>query len=256
MQIDVNNFVIDLSAGRIADPSGVFGGASFKGTQVIFGGGFAYGSTGQNTLVGYNTGTGQSDFVASQVTVVSTAPTHHTTAQLQPRSGFVALSNVTVTQESFAFTDAGNTDYVLLKYTLANHGTSETVAYAGFEADVDLSFSFRAAEAVEGTTREFPQVIGIVPIGEAETPLNYAAYVNGQDPPNSAAYFPLLSAGLPEVSVALGPADIRQVIGFGPFSIPAGGSRVVWFALVGGDDGAAFEANEQAARDKVASGDF
>src|SRR5204862_6777050 len=98
--------------------------------------------------------------------------------QLHPRAGLARLIDVTVTQESFAFTDPGHTDYVLLKYTLSNHGSLETLgAYAAFVADEDLFFSgtfdddivtFNAsldiAEVTERNTAAFPQVVGIVPI--------------------------------------------------------------------------------------------
>ena len=270
VHIDVNNFVIDLRSGRIEDPSRVNESGLFKGTQVLFGAGFAYGSAPENLLVGYSIRGTESDFDASGITVLSRAPAHHTTVQLQPRAGLAGLSDVTVTQESFAFTDPGHTDYVLLKYTLSNHGSLETLgAYAAFVADEDLFFSgtfdddivtFNAsldiAEVTERNTAAFPQVVGIVPIAAGfEAALNYEAHATAdRDPLNSAGYFPLLSGGLPEGSPSVGPGDVRHVIGFGPFSIPAGGSRVVWFALVGADNQTALQANVDAARAKVQAG--
>jgi len=159
---------------------------------------------------------------------------------------------------------------VLLKYALSNHGSIETVgAYAGFVADEDLFFSgtfgddivtFNAslgvAEVTERNTAAFPQAVGVVPIAAGfDAPLNYEAHVTAAgDPLNSAGYFPLLSGGFPEGSPSVGPGEVRHVIGFGPFAIPAGGSRVVWFALVGADNQTAFEANVDAARAKVQAG--
>jgi len=264
--IAVNNFEIDLRSGRVENPSGVTGGGFYKGTQVVFGAGFAYDSVDYNTLVGYNPRGTESDFVASPVTVLSGAPEHHTTTQLQPRAGLIALRDVTVTQESFAFTSAGDQDYVLLKYTFTNSGQFASIVHAGFVVDVELLYSespvddiatfnptLGIAEATEEDTESFPQVFGIVPIATFETQRNYAAWTNGGnpgDPATSAGYFPLLSGGLQGPN-SVGPADVRQLIGFGPFSIPAGGSRVVWFALVGGDNRTAFNDHVAAGTAKV-----
>src|SRR5207247_2203514 len=65
VHIDVNNFVIDLRSGRIEDPSRVNESGLFKGTQVLFGAGFAYGSAPENLLVGYSIRGTESDFDAS-----------------------------------------------------------------------------------------------------------------------------------------------------------------------------------------------
>ncbi len=266
-EIAANNFVIDLRAGRIQNASRTAGGGFYSGTQVIFGTGFAYGTGTGDVLVGYNTRNGASDFnLTTSLTVVGSEPLH-TTAQLQPRVVGTGISGVTVTQESFAFSTDPDRDYVLLKYTLSSTGAPVNGVFAGFVADLDLLYSgspfddiatfdagLGVTEATESNTESFPQIIGMVPITSADAALNYASYTNPSfpvagrpiDPLNSAGYFPLLSGGL-QGTDPLGPTDIRQVIGFGPFSIPTGGSQVVWFALVGGANSGAFALHVAAA---------
>jgi hypothetical protein len=273
--IGVNNFVIDLRAGMIANTSVVNGGGFYKGTQVLFASGFAYGTSGSDILVGYNTSTGASSFDLSTPPAVVGADPLHTAAQLAPRFPGSGIPGVSVTQESFAFSTAPDADYVLLKYTLTNTGgTGVTNVFAGYVADFDLQFpnnqgtpleniaafdgTLTVTEAYQSTGD--PNRIGIVPISNADAALNYIGYINAGsqprlgpiDPPSRAGYFPFLSHGILNPS-PLGPSDIRQAIGFGPFSIPAGGSRSVWFALVGGDNSDFFAANVAAARAKVAA---
>ncbi|TMJ02855.1 MAG: hypothetical protein E6H01_06195, partial [Bacillati bacterium ANGP1] len=139
--IGVNNFVIDLRAGMIANASIVNGGGFYKGTQVLFASGFAYGTSGSDILVGYNTSTGASSFDLSTPPAVVGADPLHTAAQLAPRFAGSGIPGVSVTQESFAFSSAPDADYVLLKYTLTNTGgTGVTNVFAGYVADFDLQF--------------------------------------------------------------------------------------------------------------------
>jgi hypothetical protein len=271
--IDVNNFVIDLRAGIIANASILTGGGFYKGTQVLFASGFAYGTSSSNVLVGDNTSTGASSFDLSTPPVVAGADPLHTVAQLAPKFAGTGIPGVSVTQESFAFSSAPDADYVLLKYTLTNTGgIGISNVFAGYVADFDLQFpnnqgnpleniaafdgTLNVTEAYQSTGE--PNRVGIVPISNVDAPLNYVGYINvGSrprigpiDPPSRAGYFTFLSNGILNPS-PLGPSDIRQTIGFGPFSIPAGGSQVVWFALVGGDNSGAFAANVAAARVRV-----
>ena len=268
--IDVNNFVIDLRRGMIANASNLFNGGFYKEVGVLYAAGFVYATSPNDILVGYNTSNGASDF---DVTSPLGGTTDHTTADLRS-AGLTGVGGVTVTQESFAFSTDPDRDYVLLKYTLTNTGGGAVGnVFAGLVADLDLLYSgnpfddvtsynagLSASEVTEANVAAFPQVIGIVPIASGGTPLNDTPFQNPggappgvpTDPPTRAGYFPLLSSGLVFTS-PFGPADIRQAVGFGPFSIPAGGSQVVWFALVGGDDSNAFAANVAAARAKVAA---
>ena len=274
VHIGVNSFVIDLRAGMIANASVVNGGGFYKGTQVMFASGFAYGTRGSDVLVGYNTSTGASRFDLSTPPTVVGADPLHTTVPLTPRFAGTGIPGVGVTQESFAFSSAPDADYVLLKYTLTNPGgAAVNGVFAGFVADMDLLYSGSAGDdnasfnadlgvtvAAEANLASFPQVTGIVPITSADAALDYIGYINvgsrprigPTDPPTLAGYFGFLSSGIVN-PLPLGPSDIRQVIGFGPFSISAGGSQVVWFALVGGDNSSAFGANVTAARAKAAA---
>ncbi len=274
VEIAANNFVIDLRDGMIANASVFKGGGFYKGTQVVFASGLVYGTSVNDVLVGYNTRNGTSDFdLTSAPTLAGTNPLH-TSAQLNPRAPGTGISGVSVAQESFAYSSAPDADYVLLKYTFTNTGgAAVTNVFAGYVADLDLLYSgtpdddlasFAAAlgvtEATESHSASFPQVIGIVPISSAGAGLNYQGYVRPdlatgtqpRDPVTSAGYFNRMSHGILNPDL-LGPSDIRQLVGLGPFSIPAGGSQVVWFALVGGDNSAAFAANVTAARTKVAA---
>jgi hypothetical protein len=178
---------------------------------------------------------------------------------------------VTVTQESFAFSNTEDAGYVLLKYTLTNtNAGAVNDVFAGFVVDPDLLFSenqtddraafnheLSVAEVAENDQETHPQVIGIVPITSMETGLNYFAWRNGgspSDPTTREAWFEFLSLSASGVTVSEGPADVRFVTGVGPFSIDAEATQVVWFALVGGNNRAAFDANVAAARAKVQAG--
>jgi hypothetical protein len=274
VRVGVNDFAIDLSAGRMQNPSGLDGSAFFNGTQVIFGAGFAYATSETDILVGYSTANQNSDFAPTAVVVVSVGSSetpHHTTAEVRPGGDRAGIPGVTVTQESFAFSNTADAGYVLLKYTLTNtNAGAVSNVFAGFVVDPDVLFSesqvddvaafnhdLSVAEVAENDQETHPQVIGIVPITSMETGLNYFAWVNGgrpSDPTTSAGWFDFLSTSASGVTVSVGPADVRFLTGVGPFSIPAKATRVVWFALVGGDDRNTFDANVAAARAKVQAG--
>jgi len=261
--VDANNLVLALQAGRL--PSGDAGGLGFfQGTQVLFAGGVAYGTSGTDVVVGYATLDDLQHLdLTSPVCSVRRGPDQETFATVQPLPEIAGPPGLVVTQRSLAFGTAPDDDYVLLVYTITNTGFMPVDnLFAGLVMDWDLFFDGGATndiaffdpvlQVAEVTERSEPHVVGVAPIVSA--PLNYAGYVAPwapppNDPTTPAGYFALLSGGIQPAPV--GRADVRHVVSLGPATLPAGASRTYTFALVGGVDQADFEANVQAARAMV-----
>jgi len=270
--VDVNNYQLTLT-----DGDGYYSGAkplqagSYKGNATLYGGGLAYGN-GPASIYYYDPQCIGASFktpfpsnAGRVVDVFAPGPyaDHQTvTVMLESVDGQyqsrTPLALVTV-RETFAYADAPNDDYVILKYTLDNF-TGHDVAdlHLGQLLDIDAGavagddyVRYDAEQQLVIVTSATPDVASgqLMLEGEVST---YRRWQIGQDLWALAAWYGRLTAGMGNAA-AWGPHDVRHALTAGPITIPAGGSAVVAFALVAGDDEADLYANAAAAQAKWAS---
>jgi len=264
--INANRFNLALQAGVLPASSPVAGLGFFDGTQVLFGGGLTYGTSAGDLVLGYDVrGVLGSDFATTPICVVQLSPVHRTVAQLSLVPGANGPAGVAVTQESFAFRNAPDDGYVLLRYTFRNTGAAPvTNFFAGMVMDWDILFGGDVSSNLIGfdptlnvgvatpANTAFPQSFGIVPVAQSAAP-SFRGWTNGAgDAPlvSRSGYFDFLSGGI--VASQQGPADIRELMGLGPVTLGANQSYVVYFAVVGGGDPTGFSNNVSAARSMAA----
>ena len=262
--IAVNDWVLPLRPGLAPLAPGVIDGqVLFQGTQVMFGGGLLYGTSTADIVAGYRTNSAISDLGQGPICVDQTTPFMHTVANVSVDSGVAGPAGLAVTQESFAFPNAPDNGYVLLKYTFSNTGHQILPhLYTGWLADWDLLFDGLAftdllqynarlgiGEATESDTLDYPTIVGIVPVGPTGIG-SFAGYIGRTDTLTAADYFRLLSGGINTATT--GPADIRELMGLGAVTLLPKHSTVAYFAIVGGANRAEWEANVAAARAKAA----
>ena len=264
--IAVNDWVLPLVAARVpgANSPVAHGQALFQGTPIIYGGGLVFGTSSADLVLGYDPRFGSSSIVQGPICVDRTGPYHHTVAAVEPAAPWTGSAGLRVTQESFAYRRAPDEGYVLLKYTFSNEGaTPITDFYSGWVGDWDLLFdgnpntdrvwydgALELGEVTENDVSAYPAVFGIVPAGPSGG-FSFRGWPNGSDPTSAGDYFGLLAGGV-HLDVPTWPSDVRELMGLAPVTIPAGGSTVAYYALVGGATRAAFEANVAAARAKAA----
>ncbi len=269
--VEVNNYHLYLTEGGWNSDGKPLQGGTYRGSQVLYAGGLAYGNGPASVFYYYPAGTGRSfkgTFPADErflFDVFESGPyaDHHTVTvmleavddQFQSR---VPLGLVTA-RETFAYTDLENDDYIILKYTL-NNFTREDVTnlYLGQVLDVDVG-----SNSNDDVIQYDPDV-PMVSIGSQTTDVFsghvvlaggvsvYKRWQIGQDPWPLARWYERLSGEM-DGGGSFGPTDVRHLLANGPVTIPAGGSRVIAFALVGGDDAADLDANAAAAKAKWAS---
>ncbi len=129
-------------------------------------------------------------------------------------------------------------------------------ALAVFVGDWDLAFDnwaaddivrrspgIAAGEALEGDSVAHPQVMGLVSISLAGT-FGYDGWTSGSAR-SRADFYNALASGTPSVTTERG--DVRQLVGRGGLTLAPGQHRTLYFAIVGGDTRAQFNANVAAA---------
>jgi uncharacterized protein YjdB len=262
--VGTSGWGIRTMAGQLPPTSGTSGGGFFHTVEVLFGGGVLYGTSGSNLVLGYDVATLGADLTPGRVCLVpAAAGVQHTYAKVIPSNG-APSGSATVRQETFSFTAASDTGYVLLRYTFSTVGSASVSGfYAGLVADWDLHFDvsatddvirwdggLTAGEAVEQDTAAHPQIVAIVPIAASGTQ-RFRGWLSASDPTDHAGYFGLLSGAL--VTATQGPGDIRALAGIGPRTLMPGTPTVIYFAIVGGATRAAFNHNLAAARATAAA---
>ncbi|HKV71627.1 MAG TPA: hypothetical protein VJN62_10285 [Gemmatimonadales bacterium] len=264
--IAVNDWVLPLRPGLAPLAPGIADGqVLFQGTQVMFGGGLLYGTSPADGVVGYNTATGLSELGQGSICTDQTTPFVHTVATVSPNFGVAGPAGLTVTQESFAWPNAPDNGYVLLKYTFSNTGHQIlSHLYSGWVADWDVIFDgdpstdavrynarLGIGEVSESDTLTFPAILGVVPVGPSGIG-SFAGYANvGVQPTIDADFFGLLTGGI-NLSTPVDPNDVREEMGLGAVTLLPNHSTVAYFAIVGGANRAEWEANVAAARAKAA----
>jgi hypothetical protein len=172
-----------------------------------------------------------------------------------------------IDQESWQITHSPDDGFLVLQYTLHNEsGAALENLHVGWFFDWDLDGStyttnrtgFDAARGLgyvwdEGGTTPW---VGILTLTAPGT-LSYRGIWNDESHPDNPSWgvydgftkaekWSCLSGGV--VTPEAGPADISQCIATGPFHVAPGDSLVVAFALVGGSDLAALQAQADRAQ--------
>lgn len=177
--VNENRYNIFLGPGTMAGAAGGPGG-SFDGTSVMFAGGLLFGTDGAHLVLGDDVrGAFPTDFIGGNVCTGSTATEQYSIDTLSLRATTVAPPGLLVTQESFAFSDATDNGYVLMRYVFNNVGGAPLNGlYAGMVVDWDLLFdgnagddliqfdtSLGVGEARESNPAVDHHMVGLVPIG-------------------------------------------------------------------------------------------
>ncbi len=176
-------------------------------------------------------------------------------------SGCISPLDVLVSQESFAFADAPNDDFVIVRYTVHNQSASDIVDYygaifcdfdIGSDAGANASTTLPGRRSVVmyngfGDPHYGITVMGDTPVVNLHCLNNPTdVYPNGYILPTTK--WRILN-GFDSTSTGWTPDDWSVVASTGPFTIPAGGSVSMAFALVWGIDQADFYNNADAAKD-------
>ncbi len=241
-------------------------GATFtaRGTPLLYGAGMIFGTNAGNMMVSPNSVGYGRDFYNDNSCRVPATQGMHTVSLLQataPDAPANAIAGLTVVQDFYAFEDAANDDYALLRLTFKNDGTQPIsgIRY-GMLTDFDIvspsanvgSFTnaTKIASAISADSVSKPIVGGIMLIGGDVTTYrtsfpHAAAAVTRSD------YFGYLADGFAGSPTAV--QDVKQLLAGSPINLQPGESTVRWFALGTGENRVAFNANMQAADAKARS---
>jgi len=245
--------------------------ASRDGYPFLYAGGIAYG-TGGSSVVWWNTANSSSGLLAvSGVRVSQPGPVavHQTVSLLADAPTQMYGSNTPprlfVVQETFAFSEPVDANYVMVKYTLYNPGPATVSGlYVGQVLDLDVgavpSTDYVEFEGSDKSVRmwmsgeEF-RAGHILLSGD---PTTFRVWVNGtnpqtNDPATWTQMFGFLSGGI-SGSIPPGMADFRDLLGQGePVSLAPGASRAIAFALLADVSSAALTGDVSAARARYAA---
>ncbi|MGB7212446.1 MAG: Ig-like domain-containing protein [Gemmatimonadales bacterium] len=264
VQVAGNAFQFPLVSGQLARGlSSTIDVGSVSHIPVFYGGGVMFGTDSAHMVVAYDPrgDVGDGATHAGVCVLDDGSGVMYTYSKVRPVAGEGAPAGLRVVQETFAIPAAADSDFVLFRYTFTDTAaTAVTGLRIGYFVDWDLNFDgdpsmddlryyagLGYAEAEESDTVTYPQRLGIVPISASGTP-SYSGWINGgmpDDPSTRGAYYGRLVAGT--TTANLGPQDIRQLVGTGPYTIPARGHLVVYFAMVEGGAQSMFAANRAAA---------
>ncbi len=174
-------------------------------------------------------------------------------------SGHASPKGLLVTQRSYAWADAANEDFVVLKYTIRNNGaTAVTDYHAGIFCDWDLgnsSLNFGDSDAGRHLTYMYETVAGpyvgialLYPHAHRNlTFIDNATYVYPEGSIDDGTKSRHLKGTMSLPTAATG-ADYSALTSAGPFTIDPGAEITVSFALIYGEDLADLQANADAAQ--------
>lgn len=164
---------------------------------------------------------------------------------------------VEVTQNSYAWANAPDDDYVVMEYQIKNttrntlsniyvglymdwdvSGSDENADYAGWDANRNLGYMSSAGESFYGISMLYPAPTSY-------RTLDHHVYVYDNALTEERKYN-FMSEGF-QVTTSDRNDDWSHVLSTGPLTIPPGGSETVTFAVLGGDNLGDLRANTQAA---------
>ncbi len=256
--IAINDFDLPIEAGGQWNGAATAPSGLYRGDSTLTTSGVAFGTDGAHLALGTNiTGTWDvGDIAHDTVCSYQTAGVHRSLVDLTLAPS-VGLDSLDVVQETWAFPvpAAPTASYVLFRYIFTNERAQPlTNFYAAYLANWGIADSngfadplhnvirydatLGVGEATGADTVNYPRVFGIVPVA-GNGAMNFHGWQSGTgtlgDPATDADIFGAMSGGI-DTSVPTAPADIRELMGVGPVTIPAGGRYVVYFGVVGADD--------------------
>jgi serine protease len=266
LDVDKNNITTTLtSKGRIGfndDGSTEGKGFQHKGRQTLYELGLMTGSAANkiaNTVRNTSTGAGathDNDYrnvtFIREVSIPSTQVYQYNNTMSDANAG-AANSNVDILQRSYAWTTAGDSNYVIVKYSIRNkNATPLTNYYVGLFGDFDISVNGQQDKAGYSGAQKLGYIYntnsgglyaGVSVLGDANP--NYYAIDNDAtaadtfgvyDGFSDVEKYQGLSSGLYRLNAGVsGPKDVSMVIGSGPYTIAPNDTLHVGFAIVGGE---------------------
>lgn len=246
--------------GHTNPPHSPSGTTEYRGVPLLYGAGIVFGHHRDSTLVGYDYTSAAGNDLRGGVCTIRAPGVERSLAVLSPRS-FGTTSpplpdGLLMAQEQWAFTATTNSDFVIFRHTFQN---TRSTPIANFRFGVVADFDVHAAATNVGRIDRASGFVSVISADSVNRPtvggvvlLESAIATYWEAPwggprPSRQDYFDVLASGVvaqPSVTAH----DVRQVIGIAPVTIPAGGSRSFWYALVGGADSEQFERNAKAAR--------
>ena len=225
--------------------AGRFTFGTYEGTRVLDSGGIIFGTSASDVVAGVDLrgNLGAQLDLSAPVCAQFVTGGAYTRTRLQIIKA-APRPPVSVVQETYS--TGGN--FVLVRYTFLNTSGSAITLRVGLALDWDLMLSaspiddqtiynpvLNATQALDNISAGFSgaSLVGVAGVGNTAI----ASYVGGTnggvapDPINAAEYYTRIGSGIS--SATLGPADIRQFVGFGDLVIAPGQSSSVMFALAG-----------------------
>ena len=280
INIEKNNISTTLtSKGRFGYGSdGATGGIGFqhKRRQTTYEMGLISGTSATkmaNTLRPAATGGGtayDNDYKAIQVIKELSPPmvaNFEYLNKMTDQQATTSASNIEITQKSLVWTTPGDSNYVMVDFRVKNMGTAPlTNFYLGVFSDFDISTNGQQDRASYSPDQKLGFVhstnpgglfAGIAVLGNA-TPNFYAIENDGTGTVNFGVYdgftdgekFASISSGLLQITAGTPVAkDVSMAMGAGPYSIAAGDTVHIAFALVAGEDSLELVAGIQNAQD-------
>jgi hypothetical protein len=165
---------------------------------------------------------------------------------------------VTVAERSYSAEGAPNNDFVVFSFEVTNtSGADLHGIYVGIWADFDVgNFTWNLGNYDEGTrllyfwdtTDRDTDYFGLSAINGNISGWELDTF-GGTNPDWDVLAYGAMSSG--SGGPPLGQADLKAILGTGPYDLPAGGTTTVSFAFVAGEDEADILANAQAARNTL-----
>ncbi|HKI94628.1 MAG TPA: Ig-like domain-containing protein, partial [Gemmatimonadales bacterium] len=261
--ININHFLLPIEAGGQWNDSPVAPSGMYRTNGTMTNSGIAFGTDGSHLALGTNiTGTWDTgDIALDPVCAYQTTAVNRTLVDLTVAPS-VGLDSLDVVQETWAVPDQASptASYILFRYTFTNESAQAlTNFHAAYFADWDIAamngtalpgYNFVTYDATSGVgeataedTTKYPPVFGVVPVA-ASGAMNFKGWENGTgtlgDPQTDVDIFSYLSAGI-DTTVPGAATDIRELMGVGPVTIPAGGRYVVYFGVLGAGDQTRFD---------------
>ncbi len=230
-------------------------GFYYKNNQLVYDGGLMIGNNNQvSDNMRSGPGAFDNDFLSQQVVqrvLPSVVSEFDLYGKFNDNPASVPLK-VLVTHKAFAWSTPGNTKYVIVEYSIKNTGTTSLSSlYAGIFADWDvMNYDSNRAGLDAGTKMGYvwsSQTGGIYAGIKLLTGGGFFHYaidnitggaggVNIFDDYTSGEKYTTLSSSRASAGTAGGGNDVCDVVSSGPFSVTAGDSVKVAFALIAGDD--------------------
>lgn len=267
-EITVNADYINIAVNEISttlNSRGCFGysvfpqtdglGFDYKGNNLLFAGGLMIGNSStavSDNVYGSNINVADNDFLSlipTKKCLPSVVSDFDVAGEFND-NGATNKLNVSVKQNAYAWSSAGNRKFIILKYQIKNNNLiSLNNVFAGLFADWDiLNYANNKAsvDAAHNLAYAFSTGSGGLYAGiQLLSPGNLSAYMDDNDGSaggiliydgfTSAEKYKMLSVNRSASGVSGLGSDISMTLGSGPYAIASGDSIVLAFALIAGD---------------------